>query len=143
MQDNKQYAEPLMELLTAQCADLEALLLLARRENVAAKEGNFEDLLLIAGERVVFSERLESYHTQVSELRARLGDTSLASSVPAREVIRLAVEIQSHDAQTKSLLLTARAQTSDALSRLNESHRNSTAYLKHPSTTGRNYNQSY
>ncbi|HET6976335.1 MAG TPA: hypothetical protein VFI24_08430 [Pyrinomonadaceae bacterium] len=134
MKDTKQYAEPLMELLTAQCADLEALLLLARRENVAANEGNFEELFSIAGERASFSQRLESYHTQVSELRSRLGDNSL-NSAPAREAIRLAVEIQSQDAQTKSLLLTART-------RLNESHRNSTAYLKHSFATGRNYNQS-
>ncbi len=139
---NKQYAEPLMDLLIAQCADLEALLLLARRENAAAKDGNFDDLFLIAQERMTFSERLQSYHVQVSELRARLGDASVSNSAPAREAIRLAVEIQSHDTQTTSLLLAARTQNNAALTRLNESQRHSSAYLKNPNAIGRNHSQS-
>ena len=142
MKDKKQYAEPLMDFLVAQCADLEALLLLARRENAAARDGNFEELFSIVRERATFSERLESYHIQVSELRARLGDASLTNSSPASDAIRLAVEIQSQDKQTSALLRTSHAQAAAALTRLSDAHRNSTAYLKNSSATGRHYNQS-
>jgi len=119
--------ESLMDLLIAQCSDLEGLLALARRETVAANSNDFDELFTVFGERAKLGDRLESYHRQVAELRDRLGpyvDPALSS-----KSAKLAVEIQTQDTQTTSLLLAAQFSASKEIARLDHSQRKSLAYL--------------
>src|SRR2546428_1987470 len=69
-------ADSLLDLLIGQCADLEALLRLARREEEAVKARNFDELLRVTEERATLGERLEVYHRQIAEMRLRLGEAA-------------------------------------------------------------------
>jgi hypothetical protein len=120
--------ESLMDLLIAQCSDLEGLLALARRETVAANRNDFDELLTVFGDRAKLGDRLESYHLQVAELRAKLGayvDPTLAS-----KNAQLVIEIQRQDAKTSLLLVAAQSRLSEEITRLDHSQRNSHAYLQ-------------
>ena len=68
----KDNSESLIELLGAQCSDLEQLLALARQETAAAQEGKFLKIWDIVSERAAIGKRLETYHRQISELRGNL-----------------------------------------------------------------------
>jgi hypothetical protein len=121
-----------MELLIAQCSDLESLLALARRETLAAEENDFNELMTVARDRATLGERLQSYHEQIAELRAMLGRTAepIFGSTVAQEAVRLAVEIQALDARTTTMLATTQAETRQAIACLDQGRRNFVAYLQ-------------
>ncbi len=125
-------AESVIEILAAQCADLEALLTLARRETKAAEQCDFEEIMRVVQERATLGERLEIYSRQIGELRLRMGEaaeSTLCDQVAARAV-KLVVSIQSQDARSRPLLLAQRSEAADALSRLKEGRRGTSAYLR-------------
>ncbi len=121
-----------MDLLIAQCSDLESLLALARRETIAAEESDFSELMTVAEDRVALGERLQNYHLQIAELRALLGRSvePLFQSPVAEETVRLAVEIQALDARTTTKLTTTQAETRAAIAGLDQGRRNFVAYLQ-------------
>jgi hypothetical protein len=118
-------AEPLMDLLAAQCADLEALLSLARREEAAAGRGDFEEVMSVVIERATLGERLETYHRRISEMRERLEDSGnrAIASPAARRVASLVVEIQATDSRTTPLLAAARTDAVERVGRLDTARR--------------------
>jgi hypothetical protein len=122
----------LMELLIAQCADLEALLALARRETDAAERGDFDELMRVVEARATLGERLEVYHRQIAELRQRLGAAGEAAlrSAAAAQATTLATEILALDARTRPLLLSTRNQLSEECLRLDQTRRGANAYLR-------------
>jgi hypothetical protein len=123
-----------MELLVAQCADLETLLTLARRETAAVEQSDFKAIMQIVGERATLGERLEVYHLQIAEMRRRMSDcVELAlGSPPATRALELAVDIQTQDTRTHRLLTAAREEAAAALSRLDRGRRSITGYLRDP-----------
>lgn len=126
------HADSVMDILAAQCADLETLLELARRETEAAERLDFEAVMRIVGERASLGERLEVYHRQIAEMRQRLSEpveTALRGRVAGRAV-ELALDIQRQDAHTRPLLMAARSETAANLSRLNKGQRNINGYLR-------------
>jgi hypothetical protein len=133
-------AESLMDLLIAQCSDLEGLLVLARRENVAANSKDFGELFVVYGERAKLGDRLESYHRQVAELRDKLGQCAGTRIDPvlSTKTVQLVVEIQAQDKETTSLLIANQALTTEELARLGYTQRNSLAYLQSATTNGLN-----
>lgn len=120
-------AESLIDLLVAQCTDLDALLKLARQESIAVSENNFEKVLEVTTERDVLGKKLESYHRQISDLRAVMGDSAaqVIQTTLVKESIRLALEIQTSDNATKTALTNLRSNTNVQITKL----KNSTAYL--------------
>ena len=130
--------DSLMELLIAQCSDLEGLLALARRETVAANSEDFGELFAVFGERAKLGDRLESYHRQVSELRDKLGAGTYIDPALSTRTVQLAVEIQAQDMETTALLRTTQVTTSKEIARLDHSQRNSSAYLHGARANGLN-----
>jgi Trp operon repressor len=120
----------LMDLLIDQCSDLEALLALARREVLAAEKSDFRELISVVSERATLGERLEAYHRQIAELRGSMAQRSSASDAVSTQSIRLAVEIQTLDADTTRLLTTTRNDVGRSITRLDDGRRNFTAYLR-------------
>ena len=126
------HADSVLDLLIAQCADLEALLALARREAYAAEAKDFDEILRVVEERATLGERLEVYHRQIAEMRLKLGEAAepaLRTSV-AKRVTMLATEILAEDAQTRPLLLAARNEVAGKQQRLDRSQRCVNAYLR-------------
>jgi hypothetical protein len=125
------HSETLVELLAAQCEDLERLLALARREEEAARAGDFEGLMEVVGGRAEVGARLETYHRRVAELRARLGDAAEAElrGGAARRAAELVAAVRAHDARTRPLLEDARADARQSLARVNTSRAGLGAYL--------------
>lgn len=126
-------SDSLIELLTAQCGDLEKLLALARQETRAAETEDFETIMEIVSEREKISRRLETFQQQISELRGTLneGHEIYKSSVTMR-VVELAEQTLAQDILTKKLLTAARAETADKLVNLSVSKRGANAYLGEP-----------
>lgn len=133
-------SESLLDLLIGQCTDLESLLVLARREREAVRSSDFDQLLDVARERATLGERLENYHRQITELRDKLGqgNARLADHRLAKEAVRLMLNIQEEDSQTTSLMFAARTRISETIARLDQSQRNSLAYLQNGSANGLN-----
>jgi hypothetical protein len=131
-------ADSLIELLVAQCGDLEALLKLAKLETTAAEKQNFEELLNITRDRATLGERLETYHRQISELRATMDSAAehVIQSTVAKEAIQLALAIHTQDSKTSSMLVTMRANTNETVTRLDQGRRGSVAYLSEGRTGG-------
>ena len=123
--------DSLMDLLIAQCSDLEGLLALARRETVAANSDDFDELVLVCGERAKLGDRLETYHRQVAELRDKLGQGTGTYIDPAlsSKTEQLVVDIQAQDVETSILLMATQSWTSQEIARLDYTQRNSSAYL--------------
>ena len=130
--------DSLMDLLIAQCSDLEGLLALARRETVAADNEDFGELLAVFDDRARVGDRLESYHRQVAELRDRLGQGIGAYIDPAlsSKTAQLVVEIQVQDLKTTALLRATQIRTGLEISQLDHSQRNASAYLHDPPSNG-------
>jgi hypothetical protein len=125
-------AETVIDLLVAQCADLEALLVLARRETAAAEQGDFTEILNLVQERARLGDRLEVHQRQISELRETLGqsfDGVLGNSTAERAAVLIS-EIQSYDARTRPLLEAAKGDASTELQKLNQTQRSVNAYLQ-------------
>lgn len=125
------HADSLIELLIAQCRDLERLLELSRREAAALEREDFSALLETVRERATLGERLEVYHRQLAELRAEMGE-DLAPGLKnewASRTIELAMEIQAQDAETRAALILMRQKTGEQLARLKQARHQVSAYL--------------
>lgn len=122
--------DSLMDILFAQCDDLEALLRLARNETAAAEEADFDRILQIVQERAALSDRLEVYHRQLAELRARLGDdaTKVLESPIASRTISLVNEIKLQDHRSLPLLIAARSEALEGSLRAEKAKRTLGAY---------------
>ena len=125
-------ADSVLDLLIAQCADLEALLVLARREAQAAENRNFDEVLRVAEERATLGERLEVYHRQIAEMRQRLGELAEPAlrTDTAKRTTALATQILAEDARTYPLLLAARSELLHEQQQLDRSQRAVNAYLQ-------------
>ena len=125
-------SDSIIDLLVAQCVDLEALLSLARRETKAAEQMDFEEVLRVVKDRATLGERLEVYHRQIADMRMRLGDAAedgLKSEAAARAA-RLAANILAQDARSRPLLLAAHSEAEQSLSRLKQGRSGASAYLR-------------
>ena len=125
-------AEPLIDLLIAQCADLEALLALARHEAEATETRDFDEVMRIVGSRAALGERLEVYHRQIAEMRARMGEAaeSVLRAETSARAAQLITRIQTQDRRTRALLLEARQETANNLRRMERAQRGTSAYLR-------------
>lgn len=141
----KKQSDSLIELLTAQCADLEKLLSLAREETVAAEGRDFDGVLRVVSERAVMSEKLETFQRQIAELRERIGGDAQEAvwqgglTAKMSEVIR---EIITHDTQTHLLLTGLRQNSVNELNNVEYTYRSSNAYLREMKK-GLAYDQSF
>ena len=125
-------SDSLIELLTAQCADLEKLLDLARAETLAAKEGNFLGILDIVSDRELIGKRLETYHLQICELRSSLGENaeSIRRSEIAKRVVEIAELTIAQDNMNRLLLTDSKEKSFEELGIAERSHRGNNAYLR-------------
>lgn len=124
-------------ILAAQCADLELLLALARREETATRDGDFEAVAGVVGERAAVGERLEVYHRQVVELRERLGETADAElrGHAARRAVELVGQIRERDSRSRVALESALDSFRGRLARVGTGQAGLSAYLRDPRTT--------
>lgn len=123
------HADSLIELLSAQCADLETLLGLARAESHAAAANDFDAVMRAVEGRAALGDRLEIYHRQIAEVRSRLNDAAFdAGHEIVRTTLQLAAEIQLHDERSRPLLLHAKADAAHQLTQINSSRRTIDAY---------------
>ena len=137
-------SDSLIELLTAQCSDLEKLLALAREETIAAQRGNFEDVLDIVTKRAEIGSRLETFQQQLSELRTHLGESATAllrNEITAR-VVEIAGLTLAQDQKTKLLLTGTRENAAAELANLERGQRGANVYMR-AETKGLSYNQSF
>lgn len=124
-------ADTLLDLLIAQCKDLESLLALSRGETAAVEARDFDEIIRITSERATLGERLEVYHRQIAEMRQRLGaaaETAMQSPTVTR-IAELVNSVQAQDRQTQPLLLTVRQEVAHEQQHLNQVQRGLTAYL--------------
>lgn len=140
----KDNSESLIELLGAQCSDLEQLLALARQETAAAQEGKFLKIWDIVSERAAIGKRLETYHRQISELRGNLeaAGENISQFDITNRVIELANSTLVQDQKTRSLLTASRDQAAEGLKALGRGHAGSNAYLKE-NTKGLSYSRNF
>ncbi len=124
-------ADSLLDLLIAQCEDLETLLVLSRGETAAAAARDFDEILRITAARATLGERLEVYHRQIADLRQHLGAAaeSALQSPTATRIAELVNSVQAQDHQAHSLLLAARQEIDHERKQLNQIQRGLTAYL--------------
>lgn len=127
----KENSDSLIELLGAQCSDLEKLLALAKEETGAAEQRNFTRIWDIVTERALIGRRLDAYHQQISELRARLesdGENPSKYDITGR-VIELANLTLIQDQQTRKLLNESREESLSTIRGLSTSRTGMNAYL--------------
>lgn len=140
----KENSDSLIELLGAQCSDLEQLLALARQETTAAQEGKFLKIWDIVSERAAIGKRLETYHRQISELRGNLeaaGENVNQFDITNR-VVELANSTLVQDQKTRSLLTASRDEASEGLKQLSKAQAGSNAYLRE-NTKGLSYSRNF
>ena len=129
----KENADSLIDLLTAQCSDLEKLLALARAEAQAAEQKDFERIMLVVEERARLSERLEVFGRQIAELRSRLGEgaanTALQNPI-ALHTAEVMTQILKYDSRSNLLLKGARAETGEEIAKLSTGQRRVVAYSR-------------
>lgn len=138
-----QYSDSLIDLLTAQCADLEKLLHLARLEKDAIENTDFQEVFRIVTERDNLNQRLEVFQRQIYELRSQLNENSLESFYQNPVTVRttkLIGEILNQDRQSQQMLQTFRQTAVQNLSQLNVSRKSLKNYSEHQSK-GLAYNQ--
>lgn len=124
-------SDSLVGLLTAQCSDLEKLLALAREETTAAEHKNFEKIMEIVSERAKVSERLETFQSQISELRGRLEEqTAIYKSKVLAKISELAAQTLEQDSITRKLLISAKTEANAELQKLETNQRGTNAYMK-------------
>lgn len=128
----RENSDSLIELLAAQCVDLENLLALAREESVAAETGNFEGILEIVTKRAEIGSRLETSQRQISELRRQLNLSAAFpdESAAGKRIIEIANLTIAQDRKTKLLLTDARTDAANELANLEKSQRGTNAYLR-------------
>lgn len=124
-------SDSLIELLTAQCADLENLLALARCETVAAEQKDFEEILRIVTERGAIGQRLETFQQQIIELRGFLG--AQTDNFQQNEIAKRVVEVANltliQDRKTKLLLTGVCESVALEMQNTEKSFRGTSAYL--------------
>lgn len=137
-------SDSLIGLLTAQCADLENLLALARQETVAAEHGDFEEILRIVTERGEISRRLETFQQQIGNLRGFLesNDNDRQQTEIVNKVIEVANLTLLQDNKTKLLLTAARENAATELQNSEKVFRGTSAYLP-DMRKGLAYNQNF
>ncbi len=143
-QDVIQNSDSLIELLGAQCSDLEKLLALAREETQAAQEGRFLKIWDIVTERAAVGKRLETFQRQISELRGHLeskGENVSQYDITNR-VVELANQTVLQDQTTRMLLAEARDEATDGLKKLGRFSTGTNAYLRE-TTKGLAYNRNF
>ncbi len=135
-------SDSLIEILTAQCADLETLLALAQDEARATEARDFEGVLKIVSKRAALGTRLETYRLQIAELREYLGanDKAAVNSEIAARVIEIANLTWEQDQKTKLLLTGVRDEAVNSLADLEKGRRGSNAYLREE-TRGLSFNR--
>jgi hypothetical protein len=123
-------ADTLLDLLIAQCEDLELLLVLSRSETEAVQGRDFDELIRITAERATLGERLEVYHRQIAEMRQRLGAMAEAAwqSPTALRMAELVNRVQAQDHQTRPLLMSVRAEIEHEQKQLRQMQRGLSAY---------------
>lgn len=124
----EQKSDSLIDLLSAQCIDLEKLLNLAREETIAVKHGNFGKLIDIVSERDKIGSRLETFQQQIAELRIGLEKTSYQTLTS--KIIETTNMTLAQDNKTKLLLEGTREETVQELKNLDTFQKGTNAYLK-------------
>ena len=125
-------SDTLVDLLSAQCSELETLLALAREETQAAQDGKFLKVLDIVSERSRVGKRLETYHQQISELRGTLqaeGHNVSGYDITNR-VMELANMTLVQDQKTRPLLAALKSEAVASLQNVETSTYRANAYLK-------------
>ena len=137
-------SDSLIELLAAQCSDLEKLLALAREETLAAQQGKFLKIWDIVAERDAIGKRLETFHRQISELRGHLESKgeSVSQYDITNRVVELANQTLLQDQATRLLLMESSEKTVGELKNLEKSHYGTNAYLRE-NTKGLAYNRNF
>ncbi len=122
--------DSIMEILSAQCSDLESLLALARRETAAIEKRDFDELLHVVTQRASLGDRLEVYHRQLADLRSQLGElpAAIREHSVSTQTVALVAAIQTQDAYTRPLLAAARDESLKLSLRTDQARRNLTAY---------------
>ncbi len=137
-------SDSLIELLGAQCAELENLLALAREETIAAQEGRFLKIWEIVSERATIGKKLETYQQQISELRGHL--ESKGENVNKYDITNRVIELANmtlvQDQQTRTLLAQSREEAADGLRKIGKNHASTNAYLRE-NTKGLAYSRSF
>lgn len=125
-------SDSLISLLTAQCAELENLLALARQETAAAEQDDFEEILRIVTERERVSRRLENFQRQIGELRVFLGahEAGRRQTEVAERIVEIANLTLAQDGKTRRLLTAARDNAAQELRRTDKASRGTGAYLR-------------
>ncbi|MBS1792369.1 MAG: hypothetical protein JSS81_00865 [Acidobacteria bacterium] len=135
-------SDSLIDLLTAQCADLEKLLALAREETAAAQQGKFFRILDIVSERAEITQKLETFQQQIAELRGCLNAAN-ANAIQQNTLDRI-VELANltivQDNQTRLLLTASRDEAGEALKKIDRGQQGTSAYLRE-SKKGLAYNR--
>lgn len=136
-------SDSIIEILAAQCADLEKLLAIAREQTHAAEAEDFDKMLEIVSERTKIGERLEVFQQKISELRMFLGEnaddkrTRLTNRIT--EIANLTVV---QDRKTKLLLEGVKEKTARELNALENNNKNANIYLR-GQQTGLAYNGNF
>lgn len=125
----EQQSDSLIDLLTAQCTDLEKLLNLAREETLAVRHGNFGRMLEIVSERDKIGQRLETFQQQISELRGELEQRTVHPDLAAK-IIETTNLTLAQDQKTRLLLEGRRQETARELKDLDRFQKGTEAYLK-------------
>ena len=124
----EQDSDSLIDLLSAQCIDLEKLLNLAREETLAVKHGNFGKIIDIVSERDEIGKRLETFQQQISELRSGL-EKSAHEDITTK-IIETTNLTLAQDRETKLLLESAKEETALEMRNLGRYEKGMNAYLK-------------
>lgn len=123
-------SESIIQLLAAQCGDLENLLALAQAETEAVEKEDFEAILRIVSERTRIGEKLEIFRRQIADLREELAETGDPAVRRASErVVQIANLTKVQDQKTRLLLEDAKHKSAEKLNNLMKTHRNTSAYL--------------
>lgn len=137
-------SDSLIELLAAQCADLENLLALARAETAAVEREDFEEILTIVTKRDEISQRLETFQRQIGELRGFLGanETNQKQNSIAERIVETANLTLAQDGKTRLLLSAVRENAAKELQNMEKATRGANAYLR-DTQKGLAYNRNF
>lgn len=133
-------SDAVIDLLAAQCADLEKLLAIAREQTYAAETEDFDKIMEIVSERARIGERLEIFQQRISELRIFLGKSADEKHLKLTErMTEIANLTLVQDRQTKLLLEGTKEKTAQELKSLDTNNKNANLYLR-GQRTGLAYN---
>jgi flagellar biosynthesis/type III secretory pathway chaperone len=136
-------SDTVMDILAAQCGDLEALLALARQETEAVEKQDFTKLFEVVSERATLGERLEVYHRQICSLRLAMGERNLSDypGNPASRASNLVQQILEQDACTRPLLVAAFRDTGERINDVVHKQQRSRAYVHEANTKSLAYDR--